>query len=110
MAAVGIALVVATFSGAPEDRRLRGRLGRGSRTSRGRGSSRCSSRTAVNLVTFAPPWMVRCPGLRFFQALELTQASTALSMVVPGGPAAGMATSFTMLQRWGFADATSPAR
>jgi putative heme transporter len=58
--------------------------------------------TALNLVTFAPPWMAALPGLRFIQALELTQASTAVSMVVPGGPAAGMATSFTMLQRSGF--------
>ena len=57
---------------------------------------------AVNLATFAPPWMVALPGLRFLQALELTQASTAVSMVIPGGPAAGMATSFTMLQSSGF--------
>ena len=58
--------------------------------------------TAVNLATFAPPWMAALPGLRFIQALELTQASTAVSIVVPGGPAAGMATSFTMLQSSGF--------
>jgi uncharacterized protein (TIRG00374 family) len=58
--------------------------------------------SAVNLVTFAPPWMAALPGLRFIQALELTQASTAVSMVIPGGPAAGMATSFTMLQSSGF--------
>jgi putative heme transporter len=59
--------------------------------------------TAVNLATFAPPWQVALPGLRFFQALELTQASTAISIVVPGGPAAGMAASFGMLRSWGFA-------
>ena len=46
--------------------------------------------------------MAALPGLGFVQALELTQASTAVSIVVPGGPAAGMATSFTMLQRSGF--------
>ena len=54
-------------------------------------------------MTFAPPWMVALPGLGFVQALELTQASTALSIAVPGGPAAGMASSYGMLQRWGFA-------
>ena len=56
----------------------------------------------VNLATFAPPWLVVLPRLRFFQALELTQASTALSIVFPAGMAAGMGVSFGMLQRWGF--------
>jgi uncharacterized membrane protein YbhN (UPF0104 family) len=59
--------------------------------------------TAVNLATFAPPWMVTLPGLRFVQAFEMTQASTALSIVVPGGPAAGAAASFGMLRSWRFA-------
>jgi uncharacterized membrane protein YbhN (UPF0104 family) len=58
--------------------------------------------TIVNVATFAPPWMTVLPGLRFFQALELTQASTALSIVFPAGMAAGMAVSFGMLARWGF--------
>jgi putative heme transporter len=57
---------------------------------------------ALNLATFAPPWLVVLPRLRFFQALELTQASTALSIVVPAGLAAGMGVSFGMLRRWGF--------
>jgi uncharacterized membrane protein YbhN (UPF0104 family) len=56
----------------------------------------------VNLATFAPPWMIVLPRLRFFQALELTQASTALSLVLPAGTAAGVGVSFGMLQRWGF--------
>ena len=59
--------------------------------------------TLVNLVTFAPPWMIVLPGLRFIRALELTQASTALAIVVPGGAAAGIAGSFAILRRWGFA-------
>jgi putative heme transporter len=59
--------------------------------------------TALNLVTFAPPWMIVLPGLRFVPAMELTQASTALSTVVPGGPAAGVAGAFGILRRWGFA-------
>ena len=41
--------------------------------------------TAINLVTFAPPWMAALPGLSFIQAFTMTQASTALSIVVPGG-------------------------
>jgi uncharacterized protein (TIRG00374 family) len=58
--------------------------------------------TALNLVTFAPPWQVALPGLSFVQALLLTQASTALSIVVPGGVAAGVAGSYGILRTWGF--------
>src|SRR6476661_10549547 len=58
--------------------------------------------TAINVVTFAPPWQVALPGLSFMQALTVTQASTALSIVVPGGLAAGVAGSFGVLRAWGF--------
>ncbi len=57
----------------------------------------------LNLATFAPPWMIALPGLSFFRALAVTQISTALSIVVPGGLAAGVATSYAMLRRGGFA-------
>ena len=40
--------------------------------------------TVLNLATFPPPWMVTLPGLGFRQALAMTQASTALSIVAPG--------------------------
>jgi uncharacterized protein (TIRG00374 family) len=59
--------------------------------------------TALNLATFAPPWMVALPGLSFTQAMTMTQASTALSIVVPGGIAAGIAGSYGVLRSWGFA-------
>jgi uncharacterized membrane protein YbhN (UPF0104 family) len=58
--------------------------------------------TAVNLVTFAPPWMVALPGLAFVPAFMVTQASTALSIVIPGGMAAGVAGSYGILRSWGF--------
>jgi putative heme transporter len=61
--------------------------------------------TAINLLTFAPPWLVLLPGLRFWQALMMTQATTALSIVVPGGAAVGIATAYAMLRRAGFAPA-----
>jgi uncharacterized protein (TIRG00374 family) len=57
---------------------------------------------AVNLATFAPPWQVALPGLRFVRALELTQASTALSIVTPAGAAVGAAGAYGMSRRWGF--------
>src|SRR5881397_3255545 len=58
--------------------------------------------TALNIVTFAPPWMVALPGLRFVPALTMTQSSAALSLVLPGGGAVGMAGSYGMLRGWGF--------
>lgn len=58
--------------------------------------------TALNLVTFAPPWQVALPGLRFIRAMELTQASTALSIVAPGGAAVGAAGAYGISRRWGF--------
>jgi putative heme transporter len=58
--------------------------------------------TAFNILTFAPPWMVALPGLRLRQALAFTQASTALTYVMPGGGLVGMAGSFALLRSWGF--------
>src|ERR671919_2380357 len=58
--------------------------------------------TALNLVTFAPPWMIALPGLGFRHAFILSQASTALSMISPAGAAVGMAGSYTLLRAWGF--------
>jgi putative heme transporter len=57
---------------------------------------------ALNIATFAPPWMAALPGLGFRAALAMTQASTALSIVFPGGVAAGVAGSVAMLRAWGF--------
>jgi putative heme transporter len=59
--------------------------------------------TAINLATFAPPWMAAIPGLGYWNATVLTQVSTALSIAVPGGDAAGIAASYAMLRRWGVA-------
>jgi len=56
----------------------------------------------VNIVTFAPPWMITLPGLRAVQALLFTQASTAFTYIAPGGGLVGMAGSFGLLRAWGF--------
>jgi putative heme transporter len=57
----------------------------------------------LNLATFAPPWQVTLPGLRFWPAFMMTQASTALSIVMPAGAAVGLAGSYGMLRSQGFA-------
>jgi len=56
-----------------------------------------------NIVTYAPPWMLALPGLRFRQALPCTQASTAFTYIAPGGGIVGMAGSYGLLRMWGFA-------
>jgi putative heme transporter len=56
----------------------------------------------LNTATYGPPWMAALPGLSYWNATRLTLASTALSMVAPGGAAVGMATSVGMLRAWGF--------
>lgn len=56
----------------------------------------------LNLATFPPPWMAALPGLRYREAIAMTQASTALSIVSPAGAAVGMAASYSMLRSWRF--------
>jgi uncharacterized membrane protein YbhN (UPF0104 family) len=56
----------------------------------------------VNLVTFAPPWMAALPGLGFWQAITMTQASQAAASTLPGGEAVGVGLSVGMLRGWGF--------
>lgn len=56
----------------------------------------------LNLSTFPPPWMAALPGLRYREAMAMTQASTALAIVSPAGAAVGMAGSYSMLRSWGF--------
>jgi uncharacterized membrane protein YbhN (UPF0104 family) len=57
--------------------------------------------TALYLATFAPPWMATLPGLSFWHAFLMTQASTAISIVVPAGAAVGLAGSYGMLRSLG---------
>jgi uncharacterized protein (TIRG00374 family) len=56
----------------------------------------------INVATFGPPWMAALPGLSYFHSSRITLASTAVSVVAPGGGAAGMAASFGMLKSWGY--------
>ena len=56
----------------------------------------------VYVGSFALPWMAAMPGLGFRRATIVTQASTAASIVLPGGDVVGMGTQFAMLRGWGF--------
>ncbi len=56
----------------------------------------------LNLATFGPPWMTALPGLRYWAAETVTQASTASTYLAPGGPAVGIGISAAMLLGWGF--------
>ena len=58
--------------------------------------------TLLNLATYAPPWQAALPGLGFIRAFFMTQASTASTYLAPGGAAVGMALSFAILRHWGF--------
>lgn len=59
----------------------------------------------LNILTYAPPWMIALPGLRLRQALPFTQASTAFTYIAPGGGIVGMAGSYGLLRWWGFGSA-----
>jgi uncharacterized membrane protein YbhN (UPF0104 family) len=53
----------------------------------------------LDIVTTALPWQAVLPHLPFIGALAFTQASTALTTVLPGGAPLGMAISFGLLRR-----------
>src|SRR4051812_19774140 len=53
----------------------------------------------LDILTTALPWQAVLPQLSFPGALAFTQASTALTTVLPGGAALGMAISFGFLRR-----------
>src|SRR5499427_607937 len=53
----------------------------------------------LDIVTTALPWQAVLPRLSFLAALAFTQASTALTTLLPGGAPLGMAISFGFLRR-----------
>jgi putative heme transporter len=55
--------------------------------------------TLVDILTTPLPWQAVIPKLPFLPALAFTQASTALTTVLPGGAPLGMALSFAFLRR-----------
>src|SRR5512132_516026 len=57
---------------------------------------------AWNLCTYAFVWMTVTPGLGFWRAMAMTQATTAVANTVPGGSAIGIGMTYSMLGSWGY--------
>jgi putative heme transporter len=55
--------------------------------------------TLLDILTTPLPWQAVIPKLPFLPALAFTQASTALTTLLPGGAPLGMALSFAFLRR-----------
>jgi uncharacterized membrane protein YbhN (UPF0104 family) len=55
-----------------------------------------------NLATYAFVWMSVTPGLGFWRAMVMTQATTAVTNTVPGGSAIGIGMTYAMLGSWGY--------
>jgi uncharacterized protein (TIRG00374 family) len=57
---------------------------------------------AWNLCTYAFVWMAVTPGLGFWRAMVMTQATTAVANTVPAGSAIGIGMTYGMLGSWGY--------
>jgi putative heme transporter len=55
-----------------------------------------------NLCTYAFVWMAVTPGLSFWRAMVMTQATTAVANTMPGGSAIGIGMTYSMLGSWGY--------
>jgi putative heme transporter len=62
---------------------------------------------AWNLCTYAFVWMAVTPGLGFWRAMVMTQATTAVANTVPAGSAIGIGMTYTMLGSWGYSRSRS---
>src|SRR5829696_8518851 len=62
---------------------------------------------AWNLCTYAFVWMSVTPGLGFWRAMVMTQATTAVANTVPAGSAIGIGMTYSMLGSWGFSRSRS---
>jgi putative heme transporter len=60
-----------------------------------------------NLCTYAFVWMAVTPGLGFWRAMVMTQATTAVANAVPGGSAIGIGMTYSMLGSWGYSRSRS---
>ena len=62
---------------------------------------------AWNLVTYWIVIVASTPGLKYRQAMVLTETSTAVANTVPGGSAIAIGLTYSMLSAWGFSKSRS---
>ncbi len=97
--ALGLALVAAVFAWALPEIASYGSVGRQLGTVSPAWAAALAGAALFDVLSAALPWRALVPQLSWPRALGFTQASTALTTVLPGGAPLGMAISFGLLRR-----------
>src|SRR4051795_2651486 len=97
--ALGIAVAVAVYVEVVPRIASYGSVARQLGTISSPGAAAIAVGVLLDILTTALPWQAVLPQLSFLGALAFTQASTALTTVLPGGAPLGMAISFGFLRR-----------
>jgi uncharacterized membrane protein YbhN (UPF0104 family) len=97
--ALGVALVAAVFAVVVPRIASYGSVAKHLATVSGPWAAALAAVALLDVLTAALPWKVLLPQLSWLEALGFTQASTATTLVLPGGAPLGMAVSFGFLRR-----------
>jgi putative heme transporter len=97
--ALGVALIAAVFAAVVPRIASYGTVGHLLATVSAPWAAALAAAALFDIVTTVLPWMVLLPQLSWLGALGFTQASTAMTTVLPGGAPLGMALSFGLLRR-----------
>jgi uncharacterized membrane protein YbhN (UPF0104 family) len=97
--ALGVALVAAVFAEVVPRIASYGSVGHRLATIPAPWAAGLAAAALLDVLTTPLPWQSVLPQLPFLGALAFTQASTALTTVLPGGAPLGMALSFGFLRR-----------
>jgi uncharacterized membrane protein YbhN (UPF0104 family) len=97
--ALGVALIVGVFAAVVPRIASYGSVAHHLATVSAPWAAALAAGALLDILTTALPWRVLLPQLSWPGALGFTQASTALTTVLPGGAPLGMALSFGLLRR-----------
>jgi uncharacterized membrane protein YbhN (UPF0104 family) len=97
--ALGVALIVGVFAAVVPRIASYGSVAHHLATVSAPWAAALAAGALLDVLTTALPWRVLLPQLSWLGALGFTQASTALTTVLPGGAPLGMALSFGLLRR-----------
>jgi putative heme transporter len=97
--ALGVALIVGVFAAVVPRIASYGSVAHHLATVSAPWAAALAAGALLDVLTTALPWRVLLPQLSWIGALGFTQASTALTTVLPGGAPLGMALSFGLLRR-----------